>query len=130
MKGLGKTRVLTNWKPSRLDVKTIQLEMRVVLGSLLLSSSIPDVRSPRDHRKLTDLHTLGWHQDNAGQDCYLALWSNVLPTEVRFRNGRTLNAKAGDVLLVHNSAVRHRMPERASRTRSRWFARTCVTTFD
>lgn len=124
-----KTRVLTNWQPSRLDEKTIQLELRVLLGTLLLNAGIPMVRSPKEHEELGDLQEIGWHKDNQGKDCMLVVWSNLKPTEVRFKNRRRLRARDGDVILLQNGAVEHRTPADAIDGR-RWFARTIVTNFE
>lgn len=113
------TRVLANWQPSKLDALTIQAEFVVMLGSKgLLSLGIPEVRWPGSGG------FIDWHQDNEGQEALLAVWSNVTPTEVRFRNGRTLRAVDGDVILIQNDKVFHKTPARLAK--GRWFARTFV----
>src|SRR5438045_2672665 len=99
-----KTRVLTNWQPSRMDGKTIALEFQVLLGTFGFLTAIPEVRiSPPDDE-------IDWHQDNDGMPLLLAVWSNRCPTEVRFKNNRRLEARDRDVILIDNEQTFHRMP--------------------
>lgn len=101
--------------------------MVVVLGSNgFLPLGLPEVFSPEMYSSEEWLSPMSWHQDNGGQAALLALWSNVYPTEIRFGNGRRLLSVDGDVIVIQNDKVFHRMPTHIRKSHGRWFARTFV----
>ena len=116
----GITRVIGNWKPRKFTKEHISKQFPLVLKRLLGSykGSYISVRVPsieREHTQAVDQ----FHQDGV-TDCYFAVWSNVHPTEVKFKNGSRLVAKEGDIILINNLEVEHRRP---IVTKPRWFAR-------
>lgn len=47
-----------------------------------------------------------WHPDGG---LWVILWSNIFPTEVLY-NGDVVSGDDGDIILLDNSRVKHRMP--------------------
>lgn len=128
---LGRTRVLGNWQPSKLDYATIRGEFVKFLQSHGLQiGDRPDVaevavRNP-DWHSGNDIPigniAFQWHKDCVAHDYYAAMWSNVLPTQILRADGTELELQAGDVVLVENGVDRHRAPVEI-RGADRWFAR-------
>ena len=103
-----KTRVVANWQPSKFDYDTIRKEWKELYVSLGIEVTSPSLDF-RDPFYRPDLHPAitQWHQDNDGADFTMLLWSNVTPTEVKFKE------------------VKHRMPPGAydKDAPERWFIR-------
>lgn len=53
----------------------------------------------------------GWHHDGAGAYDSLLLWSNVDPTEIRLADRTIVRPEPGEVAVVMNELVEHRMPK-------------------
>lgn len=81
-----------------------------------------DVRSPDEHAQayaeILAQYPDGWHYETECVGRHFAVWSDRAPTQVMFNDGRLLDAKDGDVILIDNLEARHRPPDVA-----RWFAR-------
>lgn len=62
-----------------------------------------------DHWRSPDDVAWHWHQDNPTPNAYIAMWTNILPTEVRrLDNGEPYPTEAGHLYLVHNAVFEHR----------------------
>lgn len=118
---MANTRVLANWQPSVLDEDAINNELRELLALHGINSASAMTRDARYHHALKNRPysdevsgLTSWHTDNDNADCWIAVWSNILPTEVRFADGSLLETRNGDVILIKNREVQHRMPEAAA----------------
>lgn len=126
------TKVLTNWKPSKLDNRTIRVEFTELVESLGFSVEPQYGVEARDPEAGIIAHKVSdvgkrWHRDGTGiYQEHVVIWSNILPTEVLLPNGSLLEAKDGDVILLENQAVMHRIPAEAVDHPDRWFARAWV----
>lgn len=122
-----KTKVLTNWQPTKLKVDTIHREFTGLLRELGWTTELGiDIREPSYFGKI-DVFALGWHTDpdRTTKDQIMPIticWSNVNPTEVRFDDDQSLLVvKPGDVVLIDNAEVHHCAPRRLGK--KRWFVR-------
>lgn len=82
-----------------------------------MSRGLVDHRDPEWHRRAYESLTVqpdaawAWHQDGYGAPEYIALWSDVLPTEVRRKDDKTLvETEPGHLYLVYNPVHEHRGP--------------------
>lgn len=130
----GKSRILTNWQPSRYDDLVIAIEFRELIQNLF-SIEVGSENSSKKHHlstyhynhniySETDAYGANaWHQDYIGAlTSFLIVWSHRVPVEVRyiFDKKQELKATDGDVLLLNNLEVEHRSP---STEKDRWLAR-------
>lgn len=53
---------------------------------------------------------LDWHQDDDGHTAFLVLWADDYPTEVKLPDGSVVRAAPGEVVLIDNALVHHRIP--------------------
>jgi hypothetical protein len=132
MHTLGHTRVLANWQPSALDEETIKAEFAVLIRKLVeQAGGVPRTRTQPcvEVRPPNQNAVNGLHRDCSGIAQYIIVWSNTLPTIVRFNDGSWLKTKAGDVLLLENTEVQHDAPtsHAAMWAAERWFVRVRVT---
>lgn len=132
-----RTRVLTNWQPSALNAYTIKEEFRLLVTVQLnyrAERCGVSTRSPRQHNELSTYswyeESINFHHDASGCPGDMVMWSNRLPTEVRFEDGSILEAADGDVIFVDNLEVMHRIPNAAlTPDNNRWFARQRLDNF-
>jgi len=114
------TRILGNFTPSQFNKAVITREIIAFVEShgLVVQSKNIDVRSPRDIKGLLRRNddVVEWHHDGEASGGVFAIWSNKFPTEIDPPVGNS----DGDVVLIYNSEVRHRMPQEYE---GRWFAR-------
>jgi hypothetical protein len=136
--------VIGRYEPSRFTAETIGEELLRLTDSLNLHTSphgqcwshsdwadlksASEVRSPEEvstpMQRLSDASSF-WHQDVRKQNCWMVLWSNREQTEIRTMDGTVLNKlEPYDVILIHNTLVEHRTPEKVSN--DRWFFRRFV----
>lgn len=123
----GNTRVIGNWQPRVLPAQNLEEEFRSFLTTVFgnippLDQGLSSIRSPVYHDARP--HRDSFHCDGVPTSpSYLILWSNVLPTEVRFNNDFSrLKTRDGDVLFLNNSEVEHRCPA-PIKGAGRWFIR-------
>lgn len=131
-----KTQVLCNWRPRGVLTKD---EIRRKFTKKLLKLgfrpeglprnpylALVDVRAPYWHDTVNfkgadkNSNVAAFHKDGGLR--YFVVWSNVSPTEVKFKDGSLLDAKDGDIIFVDNKEVMHRTPKKF-REINRWFAR-------
>lgn len=101
------TRILTNWQPSRLDRKTIESEIEILIVRIFghfggtCTIRTPDCRLSDNVRE--------FHVD--ALDSAMIIWSSNSTTEIRYHNGRMFQSEDGDVIWVDHSEVLHRTPQ-------------------
>lgn len=150
---LPKTQVLGKWEPYKPFQTTARMvyssmlygdtpnELVVADFRLWVVSRLPvlpqyklgqtSLRSPEYQvgNTVSDDSVRAWHHDGlkpcSTSCCMFVIWSNTMPTEVRYvRDGSPLVVEANDVLLVNNAEVQHRCPAGLERVvGSRWFIR-------
>lgn len=71
----------------------------------------------------------GWHQ-SAGRytSQFMALWSNMHPSEVLLGDGHIVRGEPGDVILINNYYRQHRAPTAAVGCPDRWYATSTAFT--
>jgi hypothetical protein len=106
------------------DPATLPEILQALLAQAGYQCSRFEIRDPEQHEaalaEIEGVYPGGWHRES---DCIgprFAVWSDHTPTEVRFLNGKLLTARDGDLILLDNELVEHRMPQTE---RGRWFAR-------
>lgn len=122
MDSFGKTRVIGNWLPSKLNYKTIWAEFPSVIKNILgqIDCKYYTVRSPTQHDDWGG--TTRWHQDG-DLPIDIVMWSNIYPTWVKnIETEEHLVRKRGDIILVSNVESLHRTPP-LPKKHNRWFAR-------
>lgn len=113
-----KTQIIANWQPSELDDIVIREELWKLLKDLNFSYLAIEVTHDPYDRLTPD--TKEFHHDSNGRDMNLIVWSNQYPTEIRYPDGSILPTQDGDLILIHNTEVTHRVPEYLGK---RWFTR-------
>lgn len=120
------TAILGNFQPASLSEGAIRAGLVGFLLAHDLRCGLIDVRSPAEQEQaffdIQAQYPDGWHYETECVGRFFGVWSNHSPTEVRFvETSEVLRAEAGDVLLIDNLEVKHRMPRSAGS--GRWFAR-------
>jgi hypothetical protein len=140
--------VIGRYEPSNFSIKKIAEELLYLTDSLDLQTktySNPmddfvaddrcvsdqhayEVRSPKNNNLMVKKsgEIRNWHRDRGGIDTALVLWSNREQTEVRTSNRTVIKLNPGDVILIHNKSIMHRIPQKISD--DRWFFRRFVKT--
>lgn len=121
----GRSRVLGNWQPSKLDPFTIETELKSYLEKIFkayLCAPVISCRRPESNRN-QDSSVNRFHSD--GDVDYFIVWSNKHSTIVKFRNNKLLKAQDGDVILVNNRKSEHMRPniQDSGGGCTRWFIR-------
>lgn len=138
---LGSTRVLANWQPSELTRETIRVEFTEFAQKLIRKlAKKPTKTKPYVWVRSPEQNVYqGLHHDCYGHAQYLLMWSNILPTLVRFggkhdkhcnpRAGDWLKTRKGDVILLNNREAEHDAPASVQTMifQNRWFARIYIT---
>lgn len=125
-----KVRKLGQWQPSRYDERTIAAEILDVVkertnGKAQLPRTGSGVRDPQFHQNPARI-VFEWHQDNFGDNTPTIVWSNIHPTEIRYKRGKQrIPVQPGEIVWFDNQAVEHRAPK-AAQGSDRWFIRLCT----
>lgn len=127
------TRVLFNWKPREMYDLDAKFRRRIARAGWCTHPQTVQVRCP----SITGFGTAtalaekageafgiyDWHHDEGNPRHKFIVWSNTMPTQVRFPDGSLLPVRDGDVILIDNDEVEHRGP-RPQPDVKRWFVRT------
>lgn len=119
MPRIDETRVLFNWKPGLLNHRLGSRFRRRLIQAGWWPLSVQTRRPQVEAGRNADADLFEWHKDEGAT--LFAVWSNILPTEVKLADGTLLTAQAGDVILINNAEVEHRAPRD---WQDRWFCRT------
>ena len=129
-----KTQILCSWKPKEFTKESLKEEF---LQKVLSFGFHPETYPYNDKKYDIEVRSPAWssrvYQPDDGADIrefhkdggrkHFIVWSNIIPTEIKFQDGSTLKTKDSDMILVNNDEVLHRMPDGVA-GKGRWFIRT------
>ena len=132
-------RIVENFRPSILNEDYLRKEFSQILirqGLRCCETHMIEVRNPEENLKVfqefVQEAAIGespdrWHLDGPSESprYFSIIWSNEFPTEMRdFYTKQPFYCQAGDIVLMDNDLVEHRIPGFIGN--NRWFIRTML----